>query len=100
MWCSGPVRLPLLTVVLLGLTLTGCGGGDTVTGQVSEAADERLCVQTTAQAGLCFVATAEQLDGVQVGTCVEVTFSGSADGDQPVAKKIDEQQPPCFTPER
>ncbi len=100
MWCHGWVRLPLLTVTLLGLTLTGCGGANTVTGQVTEAADERLCVQKTTQAGLCFVATAEQLDKIQPGACVEVTFSGSADGDQPVATKITERQPPCVTPER
>lgn len=99
MWSSGRVRLRWLSVVLLGLTLAGCGGGDTVTGQVSEVADNRLCLQTTTQAGLCFVATDEQLAGVEPGVCVEVTFDSSADGDQPVVREITPEQPPCVTPE-
>lgn len=90
----------LLLVATLSLTLAGCGGGNTLTGQVSEVADGRLCVQTATDAGVCLMATAQQLGGVKVGACVEVTFSGGGDGVQPVAGKIAARKPPCVTQTR
>ncbi len=95
MWCSDRVRRLCLALVLLVLTVAGCGSGDTVDGQVSEVADSRLCVKTATTAGLCFVATDQQLKDVKVGTCVDITFSGGSNGVQPVAVKIMPKKPPC-----
>ena len=70
-----PSPLLLLPVVLLGLA--ACSGTSTTSGLVSDL-DGRLCVQTAADDGTCFTTAPEQLAGLQLGTCVTVSYESSS----------------------
>jgi hypothetical protein len=77
---TAPVRLRpvlLLTPVLLPLTvlLAGCGAdrGGSLSGEVTST-DGRVCVRQQVETLRCFDATADQLAGLTVGSCVRVDY--------------------------
>lgn len=90
------MRTELIPGVLALLLLTGCGSGpQTTTGRVSDVAG-RLCVQTNSDDGTCFGVTREQLAQVQLGTCVQITYTASQ-GLVPEASDVRVVPPPCFS---
>lgn len=93
-----PRRALLAVLLLSGLAgVAGCGAGSsTQTGRVSDV-DGRLCLQTNPDDGTCYVATAEQLAPLTVGTCVEVTYR-PVNGLAPDATAVRVVDPPCFGP--